>query len=209
MVLFLAGAVPLSFALVVFGYAERRISLLNLGRPAARGLLMFVVAYVFYLLLRPVVKLDYSAEGLYIYYLLHDSLYFLVWSVVSYLVYYQIPHTDKPEEDYLPVLVYFTSFYLLLAISDILLNKSLMAYIVLLLPVVRVGLIYISVAMIVLARRMYMVTRYALLLIPFTVGAAAAFVPALYTQRYIAGASLLAAGIFVAGALSFVLSTRK
>ncbi len=209
MVVFLAAAVPLSFALVVFGYLERRTSLLEFGRPAARGLLIFVVAYVFYLLLRPVVELNYTAEDLYVYYLLHDFLYLLTWCVVSYLIYYQIPHTDNTRDESLVTLVYFTAFFLLPAIGDILMNKTLTAYTVLLLPLCRVGLMYISVASIVLARRMYIVVRYALLLVPVAAAGIAAFVPLLFTQKYITGSAVLAAGIFVTGALMFLFSVRE
>lgn len=209
MIVFLAGAVPLSFALVVFGYVERSSSLLEHGRPAARGLLMFILSYVFYLLLRPVVKLDYSTEGLYIYYLVHNNLYFLGWCVISYLIYYQIPHTDTPMSASVPVLVYFTAFYLLLSVGDILLNRALDAYILFLLPLCRVGLIYISVGAIILARRMYIIARYALLLVPFACAAAAAFVPTLYTQKYILVSVIISCGLFLAGAVMFVFSIRK
>jgi hypothetical protein len=60
-----------------------------------------------------------------------------------------------------------------------------------------------------LARRMYMVTRYALLLVPFAFASAAAFVPTLFTQKYIAVAVIITCGIFLAGALMFFLSTKK
>jgi hypothetical protein len=90
-----------------------------------------------------------------------------------------------------------------------LLTKSLSGYVLLLLPLCRVGLIYASVAAIMMARRMYIVIRYALILIPFTIAAAAAIVPTLHTQKYIAGSILLAVGIFFAGALMFFLSTNK
>jgi hypothetical protein len=209
MVVFLAGAVPISCALIIFGYSERSRSLLDLGRPAARGLLIFILAYLFYLLLRPVMQLEYSKEGLYVYHLLHDYLFFLVWCVVSYLIYYKVPHTDNPTDESLPILVYFTAFYTLPAVSDILMSKSLTAYILFLLPLCRVGIVLISVSAIILARRMYMVIRYGLLLIPLCVGTAAAFVPYLYTQKHAAGAIFLALGIFTVGGFMFIFSTRK
>lgn len=209
MVIFLAGAVPLSCALIIFGYAERRKSLLDLGRPAARGILIFMLAYVFYLLLKPVIQLEYTKEGLYTYYIIHDYLFFLVWCVVSYLIYYKIPHTDNPAEESLKTLVYFTAFYSLPAVSDILMHKPLTAYVLFLLPLCRVGIVFVAVSAITLARRMYMVVRYGLLVIPFCAAAVAAFVPFLFTQKHNTGAVLLALGIFVVGGLMFVFSTRK
>ena len=209
MVIFLAGAVPLSCALVLFGYLERRDTLLDLGRPAARGILNFVISYLVYWLLKPVIQLDYTFSGIYIYYLVHENLYFLAWCVVSYLIYYQVPHTDAPAKESVPALIYFTAFFSPLAISDILLNKTLTAHVLFLLPLSRVGVIMMAVGAIVVARRMYLIIRYALLLIPFTASAAAAMVPTLFFQQYSAPSILLAVGLFSAGGLFFFLSTKK
>ena len=199
----------MSCALIVFGYMERKETWLRLGRPAARGFLIFILAYVFYLLLRPVVQLEYTAGGIYRYYLLHENLFFLTWCVVSYLVYYQVPHTDNPEAESAPTLVYISAFYSLLAISDILLNKTLTAHALFLLPLSRVGVMLISVSAILLARRMYIVVRYALMLVPFCAAAAAAFVPFFFIQKHNTGSILLAVGLFTAGGLTFFLSSRK
>lgn len=209
MVIFLAGAVPLSCAFVVFGYVVRSESIFTLGRPAARGFLMFILSYLFYLLLRPVVQLEYTASGIYLYYLFHEYLYFLVWGVVSYLIYYQVPHTDDPEGESLLALVYFGAFYSLLAISDILLNKTLTAYVLFFLPLCRVGMIFIAVSSILLARRMYMLIRYALILLPFGAAAAGAMVPSLFIQKHLAGSILVSIGLFVAGGTMFFFSSRK
>ncbi len=209
MVIFLAGAVPLSCALVIFGYVERKETLLHLGRFASKGFLIFMVSYLFYLLLRPVLQLHYTAGGIYLFYLFHENLFFLTWCVVPYLIYYKVPHTDDPEAESVPILVYFTAFYSLLAISDILLNKTLTAYVLFLLPLCRVGVMFISISAILLARRMYMVVRYALVAVPFCVAAVAACVPSLFIQRYITGSVLLSVGIFAAGGLAFYFSSRK
>ena len=125
------------------------------------------------------------------------------------MIFYQIPHTDSPGDEIVPTILYFTAFFSLLAISDILLNQSLTAYILFLLPLCRVGVILVSVAAILIARRMYMVIRYAMLLVPFGFAAVAAFVPSLFTQKYLAGSFLLALGIFISGGLVFFLSTRN
>jgi hypothetical protein len=128
---------------------------------------------------------------------------------VSYLIYYKVPHTDNPEGESLPTLIYFTSFYSLLAVSDILISKSLTAYILFLLPLCRVVVVFISVSAILLARRMYIVMRYALLMIPICAAFAAAFVPFLFTRKYVTGSVLLSLALIVVGGLLFVLSTRK
>jgi hypothetical protein len=125
------------------------------------------------------------------------------------LIYYQVPHTDTPVAESVPTLIYFTAFFAPLAISDILLNKTLTAHVLFLLPLSRVGVILLSVAAVVMARRMYMIIRYGLLLIPFIASAAAAFAPTLFLQKYTAGSILVALGLFAAGGLLFVLSTRK
>ena len=199
----------MSCALVVFGYMGRRENLLPLGRPAARGVVIFIISYIFYLLLRPVVQLEYTPGGIYLYYLFHDNLFFLTWCIVAYLIYYQVPHTDDPEAEIVPTLVYFTAFYSLLAISDILLNRTLTAYVLFLLPLSRVGVLLVSVSAIILARRMYMVIRYALILVPFCAAAVAAFVPSLYIQRHVPGSVFLSAGLFAAGGIIFFFSSRK
>lgn len=210
MVIFLAGAVPLSFAIVAFGYARHDFAITELGQHAARGFFSFLVSFVFYLLLRPIVQLSYSFEGIYGYYLAHHNLYFLAWCVIAYLVYYQIPHTDNPENESTPMLAFFAAFYTLLAVAEILLNiKEITSYILFLLPLSRIGVIFISVGALLFARRMYMLPRYGLILVPFVASAAAAFVPTLHTLRHVAASVLLAVGLFVVGGLLYVFADRK
>ena len=113
MVVFLAGAVPLAFAIAAFGYSKEPFSLTDLVQHAARGFFSFIVAFVIYLLLRPIVVLSYDFAGIYGYYLAHHNLFFLAWCLISYVAFYQIPHTDTPQKEGIPILAYFTAFYVL------------------------------------------------------------------------------------------------
>ena len=210
MVIFLAGSVPLMFAIAVLGYAKHSSSLTDLGQHVARGFFAFIVSFIVYLLLRPIVQLNYTSSGIYGYYLAHHNLYYLSWCVISYLIFYKIPHTDTPEIEITPVLAYFAAFYALLAVSDILLNvKEITSYILFLLPISRIGVILISVAAIIFARRMYIIIRYGLLLIPFATSAVAAFVPLLHTLRYITASVFLAVSLLVVGCLLYFLADRR
>ncbi len=210
MVIFLAGAVPLAFSIVAFGYSKTSFSITDLGQRAARGFFSFFIAFVIYLLLRPVVQLEYTTGGIYRYYLAHHNLYFLSWCVISYLVYYKVPHTDTPNTESTPIFAYFAAFYTLLAVGEILLNvKEITPYILFLLPLSRIGVILISVSALLFARRMYMITRYGLLLIPFAASAAAAFVPTLYTLRHVTASVILSIALFAIGSGLFILADRK
>ena len=210
MVIFLAGAVPLAFSIVAFGYSKSAVSVAELGQRAARGFFSFIISFLIYLLLRPAVQLEYTFAGLYRYYLAHHNLYFAVWCVVTYLVYYKVPHTDTPEAESTLILAYFTAFYTLLAVGEILLNiKEITGYILFLLPLSRIGVILISVAALLFARRMYIVARYGLLLVPFAASAVAAFVPVLYTLRHVTGSVLLCVALFAIGGFLYVLADRK
>jgi hypothetical protein len=210
MVIFLAGAVPLSFAIVAFGYTRSEFSVTDLGQYAARGFFSFLVSFVVYLLLRPIVQLNYSLGGIYGYYLAHHNLYFLAWCVISYLIYYQIPHTDSPADESILMLGFFAAFYTLLAIGEILLNiKEITPYILFLLPISRIGVIFLSVGALLFARRMYMLIRYGLILVPFAASGVAAFVPTLYTLRHVTAAVMLSLSLLLIGVLLYLLADRK
>ena len=210
MVIFLACSVPITFGLIAFGYKKDTFVFTEVGRPCARGFLIFIPAYITYLILRPVVQLEFDTASIFVYYLLHDNLYLLTWGVVSYLIYYKVPHTDTPATESVPMLAYFVSFYALLAVGDILFNeKALTLYVLFLLPVSRIGIILISVAALLFARRMYVVARYSLILVPFAGATVAAFVPVLFTQNFVTGSIFLSLSLIIVGGAMYLLADRK
>jgi hypothetical protein len=209
MIVFLACAAPIGFAMAYFVLSPRTDALIP-GKSVARGLLIFVASYVVYLLISPAVEINFTSKGIYLFYLLTYELYFAAWSVISYLIFYKVPHTHNPAGETAWTLAYFTSFYIFLAVGDILLNANgLTAYLLFLLPISRIGIIYLTVGAFIFARRMYMIIRYILVLVPFAGAATAAAIPLLFIQSHAVAAGLLAGGIFLLGGCVFFFSGRK
>ncbi len=209
MVGFLGGAVPAVFAMVTLGLFRAHISSARIGRAALQGVAFFVLSYVVYIVLRPMVVLRFDLAGIYLYYLFHDNAFFLVWCLVSYLLLYGTKTVGQPIQLCARAFAYFAGFYTFLALSDMILNyNSLGRYVLFLLPVARISLIFISVAVIVLMARVRHWTRYLLIIVPPMGSAIASFAPFLVVQSRATGAILLSASIFAVSGCVFFLSAR-
>jgi len=122
MVLFLITAVPLfvSFCLALF-FPEEKVDR-GIIVSYLKGLLWFFPALVAFLLLRGMLSVEYSASGLYLYYLLHDYLFPVIPAILGYLLFFRVLDSKKSRPDLDESTMFFAGYFSLFGLLELILR---------------------------------------------------------------------------------------
>ena len=210
MSIYLLLGIPLVSTLILFlSRDEISISLLY---PMVRGVVTWILGYLVFFFVSPLVELRYDTEGIYFFYFFRDYGY---WSFVAIAghVLLSLSKSRRLSSDGIGNLTAFMlGFFLLAPVVDLIsYHKILNTYYLFLLPSLRIVLLLTFISVRTLFRKSTIAFRVLSYVIVLATAFLVALVPLSYTmQRF--GFAYLACAIFfvsIAVLLSFVLNAEK
>lgn len=209
MAVFLAGALPVSYFIVIsalmHGDADRRLNLKSL----LRGFAVSVPAYLIYLLIKALVPLQYTAKGLYLYSLFHYSFYYIVLSIGGYIIISGLNRNVNRRNKTLEVLAFLCGFYLLLGFADIFAHMRVFNILNLfMIPLTRIAIVFFSASVIAFSFSSNIFAKLAPLII-ILFGGAVATVPLLFFMNFIPAAFGVIFILFTASGGLFFFAVRE
>ena len=207
MILFLLIGPPLSYMLAL---QMRKIrSPTETVRTILQGMGVWAVAFLLYLLLRPLVPLRFDRTGLYLYFALHDFVYWIAAATAGFLI---VSLRDSNPRISLSVDViggFLLGIFLAQPVIDLIeSHQNLQIYDLFLLPALRIVLILALPALLVIAADSSLFVRILLSAAIVSLTFLAPLVP-FFAVRNLAIVSYALVGIFSVGAIALFLVARR
>jgi hypothetical protein len=143
MVIFLLTAIPLFYFAMDSLLSDIHGRIDDSYKPFAYGLISFVAAVIIYNIVRLLfITPVYTVSGIYIYYMLHDSLIQFVFAVTGYLLIFGFSDFESNHHAINRMFAFLCGFYTFWSINDIIINYGWYnSHLLLVVPVQRIGLI--------------------------------------------------------------------
>ncbi|MDC7226700.1 MAG: hypothetical protein PQJ61_08035 [Spirochaetales bacterium] len=143
MILFLIAAVPVFYLAMDSLISDLHGRIDDSYKPFAYGFICFVAALVIYNIIRLMFLTPvYTPSGIYIYYLLHDSLIPFALAVTGYLLVFGFTDFETGHHAVNRMFAFMCGFYCFWSINDLIINFGWYNnHLLLIIPIQRIGLI--------------------------------------------------------------------
>ena len=205
MSMYLLAAAPIAYVFMLVTADSTAEAYSSVVKPLLRGIVVWIVSYLVYLFVSPLVPLQYDAPQIYGYYAFHDFGYWTSVGIVGFLL-VRFLRRDRPKE---PALVsagaFFLGVFLVQPVIDLItFHKVLNAYHLFLLPTLRILLVYAFASLISIYRDFSGLVQAVVYIAMFGFSLLLAFVPMLFTLSYPVYAYLLAVVLAAGVALLYL-----
>ena len=210
MYLFLAGAIPFSYGMILSFFYPGESTFQNSGKPFLKGIAILALSFLVYWPFSSLVILRFSAGGIYLYYFFHQGIFFIGTGILGFFLVHRYQLDSRGSDTALQTLSFFSGFFLLLSIVDIIrFQKELTGYLLFTLPLIRISLVLGISAILTLAISVFGVLRYLLIFAVSFLASIAALVPTLFLLSFYASSYLLAIVLVFLTGLLFLIVRRR
>ncbi len=211
MSLFLIAGVPLTFLTLVTAITRVRENAWQIGGSFLRGIAIYLVMLPVYLVLESFIHVEYTPSRVFLYYFVFHTFFHAFIATAGYVL---LERTKKIDDDDLrfPALIAFVTgiYFLQPALDIILLRHQLNAYLLFLLPCMRIILTIVFASIVFFFEDHSPALRMLSILAVPALATLLTFIPFLYVRSYISAAAVLTAcmAILSAGILFMVIRLR-
>ena len=210
MTLFSVFAVPIFFLFIVVSFLTENIKHKEIFVHYLKGVGIFILSLIVYLIFRKLLQLNYSTLGIYLYFFINDNLFFSVMGLSGYIILYGFTECWHIEERLPELLVFFSGFFTFLGLTDMILHFGWYdIYLLFYLPVIRIILI-LGISMIVSkVITIHGYLKYFALAGGIVLPAATTLISFFYTLNYVWIALLLTVVLFSGVSIIFYSVNRR
>jgi len=143
MIIFLLTAIPLFYLAMDSLISDIHGRIDDSYKPFVYGIICFIAALLLYNIIRLIfISPSYTVSGIYLYYLLHDSLLQFAFAVAGYLLIFGFSDFESSHHAVNRMFAFMCGFYCFWSINDIIINFGWYnTHLLLILPVQRIGII--------------------------------------------------------------------